>query len=223
MRMKYKGVGFDLDGTLAMTHVDYGELANVNQYVLGPLGFPVKEMWEGHEWVSRDPLYDYLRENGRMSEKDELDAYMDKRCLEIEIQGGLDAVICSGIKDTLSKLKSKGVKLGVVTRGGHEYAMSILSANDMLQYFDVIQGRDDYPYTEIKPSPMAMVHLADDMGISTDDLLYVGDSPTDYMSARDAGVDYAGVLTGKGTTEGWRSLGDDITIINSAADVIDLV
>ena len=221
--MKYRGVGFDLDGTLAMTHVDYGELANVNQYVLGPLGFPVKEMWEGFEWVSREPLYKYLQANGRMSEKEELDEYMDRRCLEIELQGGLDAVICSGIKDSLAELKSMGIKLGVVTRGGHEYAVNVLRDNGMLEYFDVIQGRDDFPYTDIKPSPKAMYHLADDMGIDPKELLYVGDSSTDYMSARDAGVDYAGVLTGKGTTEGWKSLGGDIKIISSAAAVIDLV
>ena len=61
------------------------------------------------------------------------------------------------------------------------------------------------------------------MAVGLDELLYVGDSPTDFESADAAGVEYAGVMTGKGSTELWSSMSDRIHIIASAAEVRGLL
>ena len=221
--MRYKAVGFDLDGTLVNTHVDYDNLNSVNEYILRPLGFPVEEIWEDRDRRSRQPLYDWLRNNGRSSEIAALDKLLDDRCLAIEKLGAEGSSVFNGIVDTLRWLKESGVKLGLVTRGGHEYAMLVLSEYGLLEFFDVIQGRDDFGYQDAKPSPKAMYHLAEALDVELSDLLYVGDSPTDYISARDANVDYAGVMTGGGSVELWSSMDPKIHIIPSAADVRSLM
>ena len=221
--MTVKAIGFDLDGTLVNTHVNYADLNDVNRYVLEPLGFPVDEMWDGIPMTSRNPLYRYLDLNGRLSEKEELDKLLDARCLEVERLGMKGSDVYSGIIDTLQWLKDNGYKLGVVTRGGHEYAVDVLTEYRMIGFFDVIQGRDDFGYADAKPSPMAMVHLAEGLGVGLDELIYVGDSPTDFESANAAGVTYAGVMTGKGSVELWSSMSDRIHIIASAADVRKLL
>lgn len=217
--MRYKAVGFDLDGTLINTHVDYISLRTVNEYVLEPLGLPVEEIWEDRDRMSRQPLYDWLTHRGRASEIATIDRLLDDRCLAVEKLGAVGSTVYDGIVDTLRWLKGSGIKLGVVTRGGHEYAEMILSEYSMIGYFDVIHGRDDFGYSDAKPSPKAMFHLAEALDVELSDLLYVGDSSTDYMSARDANVDYAGVMTGGGSRELWSTMDPRIRIIPSAADV----
>ena len=221
--MAYKAIGFDLDGTLVNTNVNYVNLNDVNRFILEPLGFPIDEIWKDGNLTSRQPLYDWLERNGRSTEKKGLDSLLDARCLEVEKLGMVGSRVYDGIIDTLGWLKDNGYKLGVVTRGGHEYAIDVLSEYRMLQYFDVIQGRDDFGYSDAKPSPMAMVHLAEALDVKLDELLYVGDSPTDFQSADAAGVDYAGVMTGKGSVDLWSSMSSRIHIIASAASVRDLL
>jgi phosphoglycolate phosphatase len=221
--MRYKAVGFDLDGTLVNTHVDYSNLNSVNDFILRPLGFPVDEIWEDRDRTSRQPLYEWLEHNGRSSERAALDKLLDDRCLAIEKLGAEGSSIYNGIVDTLTWLKENGVKLGLVTRGGHEYAILLLTEYGLLEFFDVIHGRDDFGYQDAKPSPKAMYHLAEELGVELSDMLYVGDSPTDYISARDANVDYAGVMTGRGSVELWASMDPKIHIIPSAADVRSLM
>lgn len=223
MRMKYKAVGFDLDGTLVNTNVNYTDLNDVNRFVLEPLGFPIQEIWEDRNITSRQPLYDWLTHHGRASEREGLDGLLDARCLEVEKLGMNGSNIYEGIVDSLRFLKENGVKLAVLTRGGHEYAVQVLSFYHLLDFFDVIQGRDDFGYADAKPSPKAMHHLAEALDVGLDEMLYVGDSPTDYQSAHDAGVDYAGVMTGRGSVELWSSMDDGIFIIATAADVRSLI
>ena len=221
--MAVKAIGFDLDGTLVNTHVNYVDLRGVNRFVLQPLGFPVEEIWAGKNTESRQPFYDWMEAHGRKSEIPQYDKLLDERCLEVEKLGMIGSKVYSGILDTLSWLKDHGFKLGVVTRGGHEYAVDVLSEYGMLGFFDVIHGRDDFGYSDAKPSPMAMVHLAEALGVGLDEMIYVGDSPTDFESADAAGVVYAGVMTGRGSVELWSSMSDRIHIIASAADVRKLV
>ncbi len=221
--MAIKAVGFDLDGTLVNTHVNYVDLNDVNRFVLEPLGFPVDEIWADRNITSRQPFYDWMVHHGRKAEIPRFDKLLDDRCLEVERLGMAGSNVYSGIMDTLEWLKDSGYRLGVVTRGGHSYAVDVLGEYGMLGFFDVIHGRDDFGYSDAKPSPKAMVHLAEALGVGLDELLYVGDSPTDFESADAAGVEYAGVMTGKGSTELWSSMSDRIHIIASAAEVRGLL
>ena len=58
--MTIKAIGFDMDGTLVNTHVNYVDLNDVNRFVLQPLGFPVDEMWPDGNMTSRQPFYDWM-------------------------------------------------------------------------------------------------------------------------------------------------------------------
>ncbi|MGN1045320.1 MAG: HAD family hydrolase [Candidatus Methanomethylophilaceae archaeon] len=221
--MRYKAIAFDLDGTLVNTDVDRFALDDVNRYVLMPMGFPVDEIWEDRDRSSRQPLYDWLAHHGRSPERERLDRLLDERCLAIEKLGAESSSMIDGITDALAELKDSGVRLGVVTRAGHEYAEMVLAQYGMLGFFDAVHGRDDFGMADAKPSPKAMYHMADALGVGLSEMLFVGDSPTDYQSARDAGVDYAGVMTGSGSLELWSSTDPGIRIIPSAADVLSLM
>lgn len=95
-----------------------------------------------------------------------------------------------GVKETLIKLKEKGVKLGIVTNKIHkttQYCLDILSLNGL---FDVIIGFDDVskgkPHQEGIEKAMQLFNEKD-----KNKVLYVGDNVSDYLTAENAGVDCA--------------------------------
>ena len=127
--MTIKAVGFDLDGTLVNTHVNYVDLNDVNRFVLEPLGFPVDEIWADRSLTSRQPFYEWMERHGRKTEIPRFDRLLDERCLEVERLGMTGSQVYSGIIDTLSWLKDNGYKLGVVTRNTR-FAARIFASSD---------------------------------------------------------------------------------------------
>ena len=109
--MTIKAIGFDMDGTLVNTHVNYVDLNDVNRFVLQPLGFPVDEMWPDGNMTSRQPFYDWMVRNGRRSEIAKYDRLLDERCLEVERLGMTGSKVYSGIFESLEWLKDIHTKL----------------------------------------------------------------------------------------------------------------
>jgi phosphoglycolate phosphatase-like HAD superfamily hydrolase len=58
-----------------------------------------------------------------------------------------------------------------------------------------------------KPSPMAMRHLAEEMGVEPEEILYLGDNLGDWHTARDSGASFIGVLSGGCTLKDWEDAG----------------
>lgn len=59
---------------------------------------------------------------------------------------------------------------------------------------DEIVGGEDV--NVFKPDPTGLNLMINRLGVSKEDVLYVGDSYIDAETAKNAGVDFAGVLTG---------------------------
>lgn len=221
--LAYRAVGFDLDGTLVNTSINQARLEDVNRVILEPMGIPVEEIWQGCRWSDRTPLRTWLGENGRSEEFNCLNAILDEACAQVEAEGRLGATVCPGIRNSLITMSNLGIKTGVVTRSSHRHAVRLLAQYGLLEYIGTVHGRDNYPPEHGKPSPMAMVHLAESLNVELDEMLFVGDSLSDYISAKSAGVDFAGVLTGSGAEAVWRSVDPDIRVIPTAADAVSLL
>ena len=95
---------------------------------------------------------------------------------------------------TLSALRERGFKLGIVTTKFHRRMEAVFSKENALGLFDVILGGDDV--SEPKPSPQGLLHAVELLGIFPTEALYVGDSIVDAKTARRAGVPFAGATTG---------------------------
>lgn len=223
MMPRYRAVGFDLDGTLVNTSVSMARLEDINRSVLEPLGIPADEIWRGKRWSDREPLRLWLEENGRSEEGDCLNIMLDSACAEAEADGRRGATVCPGIREALRTMKSMGIRIGVVTRSSHRHAVRLLTEYGMMEHIDAVHGRDNFPPEDGKPSPMAMVHLSEALDVPLDGMMFVGDSLSDYISAKSAGVDFAGVLTGSGSEGLWRSVDPQIRVIPTAAYAVRLV
>ena len=126
-----------------------------------------------------------------------------------------------GSAESLDIIRSKGLKVGLLTRGSLEYARRALGP--LYERFDFVMGRDHSDYDNAKPSPVAMREFAEGLGVRPEEILYVGDNTTDWMSAHGAGARFVGVRTGSGSDELWNSVDPSISVVDYAGDVVRLL
>ena len=221
---RYKAVGFDMDGTFMKTKIDYVKLSNVVIDSLMDLGIPRSaidrsngvrgEIECGKRW---------LIENGRTEDARSIGKCISDRSTKVEMEFYEISKPFDGAVDVVKALRRKGYKTGILTRGGREYAESVLGLNDVTKYFDTIVARDDYPDEEAKPSPKAMVNFGKRLGVVPAEILFIGDSKMDWLTARDSGAGFYGVLTGSMGYDDWRAVDPNIQIIDSVASLLEMI
>ena len=135
-------------------------------------------------------LYDVLRKYGCEKTSEEIvdlltNAYKNNtNCGDIK-------PICTNIKDVLSKLKSEGRKLVVVTTDNYEITYKCLDELGIKEYFDRVFADDGV--TPTKPDPSCILEYCEANGICIDKAVMVGDTMTDVKFARNAGMNVIGV------------------------------
>ncbi|MGI6008636.1 MAG: HAD family hydrolase [Methanomethylophilus sp.] len=218
-------VGFDMDGTVMHTYVDYMKLGRAIIDVLTSAGVPEEAMAGAtHYKLAMNQGLDWMRAHGKGREVQALENRLGAISTQIEMENASMATVFPGVPEMLDLLKSKGYRIGILTRGGRAYATKVLSESGMLKKFDGVVARDDYPEEESKPNPIAIDHLAAAMGADRQGILYVGDREVDYMTAKAAGIPFYGVETGGMTEDIWKTrCSPDVKVLHSAADLADIV
>ena len=80
-------------------------------------------------------------------------------------------------------------------------------------------GSDDV--SAPKPDPESVFLVLNTLGISPEDTVYIGDSPTDAKTASNAGVDFVGVTTGTTTKEELAKY-PNIAVISSLSQILEI-
>jgi pyrophosphatase PpaX len=89
-----------------------------------------------------------------------------------------------GIKEVLSLLREKGVRLAVVTGKGPDSALVSMKYLGLQFYFEYLEtGTPDGPN-----KPEAVLQVLQRWGIKPDEVAYVGDTPYDMEAALSVGV-----------------------------------
>lgn len=99
-----------------------------------------------------------------------------------------------GIVELLQQLKEKKVKLGVLSNKPHARTIENIETFFGKGFFDHIQG--EQAHVKRKPDPSGVEQVLASLGMEKKDCLYIGDTNTDMMTARNAGVDAVGVTWG---------------------------
>ena len=224
MDLNIRAVGFDLDGTFLKTHVDYDRLRDADRTVAEAHGIPFDEIDFG-DYVKRPraPIRSWLEAHGRGDEFPAINREMDDLCTEIETEFVSEAEPFPGSLECIDQIKSMGYKVGLLTRGSREYARQALGRFGVFGKFDAVVGRDYSFYDNAKPSPIAMREFAHELGVEPEEILYVGDSLTDFYSARDAGACFVGVLSGSCTYDEWKAEDPHIKVFDYASEVVTLL
>lgn len=98
------------------------------------------------------------------------------------------------VADTLGALHAKGLPLALVTNKPTPFVAPILSSLDIAKYFTVVIGGDDVKNKKPHPEPLLMV--AEKLGLAPAELLFVGDSRNDIQAAKAAGCCSIGLTYG---------------------------
>lgn len=188
----YQACIFDLDGTLADT---VESIANVANQILEKFGLPTQPVndYKYHAGDGGDVLMERcMRAAG--GDFTHL-AEGQKLYREIFAKNPLYKVtVFDGMRETLTELKRRGVRLAVLSNKPHEatyLAVTGLFGDDV---FDVIQGLE--PGMKRKPAPDGAWKIAEALSVKPEDCMYVGDTNTDMQTGKTAGMYTIGVLWG---------------------------
>lgn len=114
------------------------------------------------------------------------------------------------VRELFKQLKQNDVMIGIVTTKGRLEAIAVL--DDYKIPYDVLISHNEVH--AIKPNPEPITKALQELGVSPETALMTGDHVFDVLSARSAGCDSAGVLTGASTREELRQAGATYIINN---------
>ena len=182
---KYKGVIFDLDGTLVNSLEDLIDSCNA---ILKYNRFPTYSYEEGKKLIGRglrNLVRDAIPEKYREDDKfiDELTEMLKS---EYAANYKKKTKPYPGITKLLDYLETHQIPYSICTNKPDVAAKSLVHALFPDYHFVDVIGftRDDLR----KPNPTTTLKLAEKMGVKAKDCLYVGDSTIDYETALRAGM-----------------------------------
>lgn len=195
--MAVKLVIFDLDGTLLNTIGDLAEAANemLRLRNLPQHDYPTYCTFVGNgimRLVER-ALPEELRtaEYVAAARQDFLDYYINH----------IDRKTCpyAGIPELLKALQRRGIRLAVASNKFQAGTEKLIRSYFPEIRFEVVFGqRPDVP---LKPDPAVVEEILSITGVARKEVLYVGDSGVDMLTAHAAGVRSVGVSWGFRTRE----------------------
>ncbi len=205
--MSFRGVIFDLDGTLADTLADIAACGN---HALAAFDRPP---------LPRD-RYRYLAGQGaRYLVREALGAPDDDPRVErglalfraYQLEHGMDLTRpYPGVPELLDELVRRGVRLAVLSNKPHAATVAMIAARFARWPFDAVRGhREGEP---LKPDPAGALAIARELGLSPSAWLFVGDTRVDMLTARAAGMRAIGALWGFRDAEELRAAGADALI-----------
>ena len=190
-----KGVIFDLDGTLIDSLGAYTEAFNrgVRIFRLEP--------------VTPEQIARFLDEGLRLSQmllelfpsvfeeegkRGACENEIRRAYVELEPKG---VVLKPGVKRTLQSLKDRGIKIGIVTgrKSKGERKWLEIRRLTIRRFIDAMVTGAEAP---AKPSPDGVIRCIQELGLSAEECLFVGDSRIDVIAGKRAGVRTLAVHSG---------------------------
>ncbi len=218
--MKLKGIIFDLDSTLIETEIDFVKMKTNMISLLEEYGHPSGTL------SPTDQTTVQIMENAQSEwqkqakPKEECDSLLSQ-IEQIMNQGEIESIDTleeiKGTSQAIKKLKKKGLKLAILTRSHHEYAVQVAKKLGIYDEFDLILGRHETP--EPKPYKGAIDHTVKLMGLSVDEVAMVGDHQIDRDSAINSGCLFIGVATGRRGLKSWKDEKPPRHYISSVAEL----
>lgn len=197
---------FDLDGTIVNTldDITYSLNLMLNDYGLSKIDVEATRKYTGNgarklvERVIPDKINDekFISEALKCYQR-----HYDENTV-------INSYIYDGFEEVLRKLKCRGYNMAVISNKDDSQVKRIIDTL-IPNVFDVVQGyTKKFPH---KPSPESLDALISLFGVDKSEVVFVGDSSVDVLTAKNAGVFSVGVS--------WGFAGMDAFLVN-CPDVI---
>lgn len=190
--MKKKLIIFDLDGTLLDTIED---LANACNHALSMFNLAVHPV-ESYRFFVGNGINNLILKALPEDKKNQDNVSMLRpEFLKYYYAHGEECTRpYKGIPELISLLKSKGYLLGVASNKIHEATLQLVTEFFGAGTFDKVYGQREN--IAIKPDPSILLQISEELGLTKDEVLYIGDSGVDASTAINAGIEFIGVLWG---------------------------
>lgn len=188
--MKYKLAIFDMDGTILSTLDD---LANGVDYALSENGLPARSKQETRAALGRGVRFLIEQSVPAGLSDAEISKVEDDFLKYYKVHSMDNTRPYDGIVELIKEVRASGIKTAVVSNK-IDSAVKELCANFFEGAFDVAYGeRIGIPR---KPNPKPINAIIDEFGLSKNEVVYIGDSEVDLLTANNAKIDHIIVTWG---------------------------
>lgn len=214
MNTSYRGLIFDLDGTLVDSYAALSESINHARDALGyaPLGSEQIRAFVG-DGVERLLCRAFATEEVPERAQGLFEDHYDEIC------SGKSRLL-EHVEATLDELAALGIVMSVCTNKPTHFSRKILNALGAGRHFAAVIGPD--VALARKPDRRHVESALEPLGLPASEVLFVGDMPVDVSAARNAGIDVAVVATGSATREALNGARPDY-FLEAFSDLVDLV
>jgi phosphoglycolate phosphatase len=191
--MKCKGIIFDLDGTLLNSLQGIADTGNVLLKKLGykgsyDLDYYKERVGEGLKELILQLIP--MRDRSRY-DFDNLVVDYNKIYANIWREGTMPY---AGIKPLLTALIQREIKISILSNKSDNYVKLI--TGELLGDFEFTCVRGVVVESVKKPDPVIALQIAKRMGLKPQEIIFIGDTAIDVLTARNAGMKSIGVLWG---------------------------
>ncbi|GIZ08251.1 HAD family hydrolase [Flavobacterium sp. UMI-01] len=194
--MNYKGIIFDLDGTLIDSLEDIADAMNT---VLNTYQFPT-HTYETYQYFIGSGLRNLVQKALPLTHKNEItieETYQEM--ITVYTQNcTCKTKIYPGVLELITTLKTLNIQLSVFSNKAEELTKAITQTL-FPDVFDSILGLTTEPLK--KPNPTKAIETAKNWQLEPNEIVFVGDSDIDMLTATNANMYAVGVSWGYRTEE----------------------
>jgi phosphoglycolate phosphatase len=184
-----EAVLFDLDGTLVETDIDFSRLRAASLQLIAEYGIDTAPLQEMDALGAVEQAVNTLREAGKKQESAELRQRAFARLQAMEMAYCASPRPVPGMYDLLHALRSRGARIGIITRNDREVSLRTLNALQIP--YDLLVSRDDV--RQVKPHPEHVRVALQQWDIAPARCVVVGDYWMDVEAGRAAGCRTVGI------------------------------
>jgi len=215
MKTNIRAIIFDFDGTLVDSIEDIADSIN---FVFHKNQIPVHPVSDYRKWIGDGLLSLMERATNHVqisAEKFhsltfEAKNYYADHCLT-------KTCMYEGIADLLNQISKQKISMNILSNKPHAMTVQMVDALLNNWKFDYIFGQREK--VEKKPDPAAANEIASLLKISPHEILFIGDSTNDILTAQNAGMIPLGVTWGYGKEDEIKAYAK-FFILNKASDVL---
>lgn len=215
--MKFKGIIFDLDGTLVNSLEDIADAMNS---VLTTHNYPTHS-YESYQYFIGSGLRNLVSKAlpEPLNDDKNIDLYYQLMIAAYSTNCTHKTKAYDGITELLEYLISKNIKLSVFSNKSDELTKKI-TADLFPNIFDPIVGLRIEALK--KPNPSEAIAISTSLGLKTEEIIFVGDSGIDMQTATNANMLAVGVSWGYRPEEELIATGAKF-VLNTPLDLIQIL
>ncbi|OXA79831.1 phosphoglycolate phosphatase [Flavobacterium aquidurense] len=215
--MKYKGIIFDLDGTLVNSLEDISDAMN---NVLTTLNYPT-HTYDAYQYFIGSGLRNLVSKAlpASNNSENEIEVCFENMIAEYREICTLKTKPYAGIVELLDNLVSRDIKLAVFSNKADELTKKIAS-EIFPDYFNTAVGLSTEALK--KPNPFEAIEISKNWNLKTEEIIFIGDSDIDMLTATNANMFPLGVSWGYRTEEELIASGAKL-VINTPSDLIEIL